>query len=256
MIYAISDIHGHFSELASMITQIENEANISLGGDKLVLLGDYIDRGTDSFKTLDLIKSTQFKWGKDNCIVLRGNHEEWFLDFLDGNGDEWLIEDNGLITSKTFLFEEQSEEVKHIALRRDFNKIYEYIRNCINENHKELISWLRELPYYYETEKQIFVHAGIDEEAGEWWKEGTAENLFTGKFPPTKGSFYKDIIAGHTAASSVAREKEFKGIYYDGQSHYYIDGSVDKTGNLLCLVYNEKSGKYDELERISKERGE
>lgn len=252
MIYAISDIHGSCSELARWITQFDNVGTICLGADKLVFLGDYIDRGPDSFKTLELIRSIQLTCGKENCIVLRGNHEDWFLDFLDGNGDEWLVEDTDLSTSKTFLSEEQLDEVKQMALSGDIDKIYGYIRRCINENHKDLISWVQKLPYYYETENQIFVHAGIDEEAGDWWNTGTPEHVFTGKYPPTKGEFYKDIIAGHTAACSVAGDKDFQGIYYDGQSHYYIDGSVDRTGMLLCLAYNEKSGEYYELEREEK----
>ena len=63
--------------------------------------------------------------------------------------------------------------------------------------------------------------------------------MFVGKYPATTWKFYKDIIAGHVAAVSVAGELDFKGIYYDGQSHFYIDGAVEHTGNLLVLVYDE-----------------
>ena len=75
----------------------------------------------------------------------------------------------------------------------------------------------------------------------------------TGKFPPTIGKFYKDIIAGHVAARTAASYADhiegrgIQGIFYDGYSHYYIDGSVLSTGNLLCLAYDEEQGKYYEL---------
>lgn len=57
----------------------------------------------------------------------------------------------------------------------------------------------------------------------------------TGKYPPSIGAFYKDIIVGHVAASSVARDPDFKGIFYDGESHFYIDGSAE---NNASYVYN------------------
>ena len=94
-------------------------------------------------------------------------------------------------------------------------------------------------------------HAGVDEdipkEEIEWCTWGTPEYVLTGKYPATKGYFYKDIIAGHVAASSVAGDRNYKGIYFDGASHYYIDGSTTRTHRLLCLVYDEDEKKYYEF---------
>ena len=70
----------------------------------------------------------------------------------------------------------------------------------------------------------------------------------TGKYPPSIGHFYKDIIAGHVAASHLARDFRFRDIFYDGESHYYIDGSAAKFGRILCLAYDEKPEKYYQLE--------
>ena len=55
---------------------------------------------------------------------------------------------------------------------------------------------MQHLPLYYETDAQIFVHAGVDEAAGEYWSFGTSENTLLGKFPAAKGKFYKTVIAG------------------------------------------------------------
>lgn len=116
----------------------------------------------------------------------------------------------------------------------------------ILDNRRELITWLRGLPYYYETERQIFVHAGIDETYPAFWREVTEPYVFVGKFPAATGTFPKDIIAGHVAASTVAGNREHKGVFFDGKSHYYIDGSVQRTGRLLCLVYDENAETYYE----------
>lgn len=36
--------------------------------------------------------------------------------------------------------------------------------------------------------------------------------------------------------------------FYDGESHYYIDGSVYKGGKLLLLVYDEEIDQYYQVE--------
>ena len=113
---------------------------------------------------------------------------------------------------------------------------------------------MRNLRLYYETDTQIFVHAGVDEDIPEeeiqWCTLGTPDYVMTGKYPPSIGHFYKDIIAGHVAASHLARDFRFRDIFYDGESHYYIDGSAAKFGRILCLAYDEKPEKYYQLEAL------
>lgn len=252
MIYAISDIHGCLEAFEKKLAQIN--AEFEKDGNRLVLLGDYIDGGPDSYRVLKRVYSLQKQYGDEKIIALKGNHEVWFVDFLADEGRDWLVEDNNYKTSGTFLTEEQRAEQDKIFLRED--KIDYFVRT-INANHQELLSWMKRLPYYYETATQIFVHAGVDEEIpkGEmaYCTLGTPEYVMTGKFPPTIGKFYKDIIAGHVAARQVAdyagsiENRGGQGIFYDGYSHYYIDGSVLDTGELLCLAYDEEQRKYYEL---------
>jgi serine/threonine protein phosphatase 1 len=87
----------------------------------------------------------------------------------------------------------------------------------------------------------------ISEEELDYCTIGTPDYVFTGKYPPSTGHFFKDIIAGHVAASQLARDKSFSGIYFDGQSHFYIDGSTTRTKRVLCLVYEETEKIYYEL---------
>lgn len=246
MIYAMSDIHGFYNLFIDRMRLIEPQL---LKEDcKLILLGDFIDLGPDSFKCLQLAYSLQTKYGKDKVVVLRGNHEEWFIDFLKGQGDEWLAEDEGFKTSATFLSEKQKDELFKLTSRKER---IQYIIDEIKASHSELLKWLYKLPYYYETATQIFVHAGVDEDIPEeeidYCTLGTSEYIFTGKYPPTTGKFYKTIIAGHTAASSIAQDTNWKHIYFDKQSHYYIDGSVTQTNRLLCLLYDESTDQYYEI---------
>ena len=243
-LYAISDIHGCYSEFKKTVEELNIIEQLKNKTAKLILLGDYIDGGINSFKTLDYIYSLQKEFDSENVIVLKGNHEQWFLDFLSRDEFVWIEGDKGFLTTDSFLTEAQRKQLRNLILTKQNFELCDFIIDTINKNHKELISWLRNLPLYYETETQIFVHAGVDEEAEDMWKWGTPDYVFMGKYPMTFGKFYKDIIAGHIGTETISGKKGFNGIYFDGESHYFIDGSVLKTKTVQVLVYDEESKKY------------
>lgn len=246
MIFAMSDIHGHYEALEKRITQLK--PLLQKDDNKLILLGDYIDRGNKSYQCLKMAYDLEQKFGSDKVIVLKGNHEVWFEEFLFNHEDVWLEEDHDFFTSGTFLTKEQFLELNFKSNQEDR---IDYMRDCIRNNHRKLLSWMRSLRLFYETESQIYVHAGVDEtipeEEQEWCTIATPAYVMTGKYPPSIGHFYKDIIAGHVATASVAGNFSFSGIYYDGESHFYIDGSVTHRNYLLCLAYDENKKKYYEL---------
>lgn len=185
---------------------------------------------------------------KGQVIALKGNHEEMFLEWLKRPEEyvNFFIEDKDLITIKTFLCTEETEKIfQEINSRSNLIDISKEIANIIKSKHKELILWLIKLPYYFETENQIFVHAGIEEDAEDLWKLGTPKEYFVNKYPPTTGKFIKDIIAGHIGVSNFTQNGNE--IYWDGESHFYID-TIDDNNNenklIAVLKYNTKNKKY------------
>ena len=74
---AIGDIHGCFDPFAELV---EQKIRIRKG-DRLVLLGDYIDRGNKSREVIDYIIDLQ-DHGFD-IITLMGNHESMMLDSFE-----------------------------------------------------------------------------------------------------------------------------------------------------------------------------
>jgi serine/threonine protein phosphatase 1 len=211
------------------------------------MLGDFIDAGPASYECLQLAFDLQQEYGADKVTALKGNHEVQLLEFLSGKGKEWAgVDDYGI--SGTFLSDDQKEKLGQM---KNPAEIRAYLRESIKKNHKELLSWLKKLPYSKETETQIFVHAGVNEDIPEedldFCVIGTPEEELIAKYPPSTGHFFKDIIAGHTAAATLANDPDFSGIYFDGESHYYIDGATPRTNRVLCLAYDEKWKKYYEL---------
>ena len=207
MIYAMSDIHGSLEAFEERLKEVDLS-----GKNRLVLLGDYIDYGTSSAQVLERIYELQKTHGAEKVIVLKGNHEDMLLQWID-----------------------QSHRTPTPATEADWPLIAE---------KKELIRWIRKMPLYYQTGTQIYVHAGVDEEAEDLWQVGTSDEVFLWKYPATTGSFYMTIIAGHVGTYALAGKKSFHDIYYDGASHYYIDGTVYNGGKLNLFIYDEETDSY------------
>lgn len=250
--FAISDIHGFLDVLKEAMKQVDLSDD-----NKLVLLGDYIDYGDQSGETLKYIYALQKKYGGDKVVVLRGNHEEAFLEWLDTYGgphagepdeygmipwNDWLVHDQDFRTFRTLVSPEQWAFFSKVAPTLSEDSLNIEAARMVLANNGELIAWLRGLPYIERDDQRVFVHAGIDEDADDWWPWSTPEETFVGKYPPATGAFYMDIIAGHVGTSMLAGDPEYHGVYFDGKSHYYIDGSVQRSGHLNVLRWDEESG--------------
>lgn len=239
-IYAMSDIHG---ELESFI-QALHVVNLDDSDNKLILLGDYINRGQKSSETLYYVKQLQDQY-PSQVIVLRGNHEDMLLEQLKSGYD---VQDLDVAELKKFVSEQEYAALLETEAQNPKRLLEALIKN-IKTNHQAILNWLENLPYYYETEKQIFVHAGIDEEAEEFWKWGSDNYYFASKFPHVLGPFYKDIIAGHISTSTITGDEHYHRVYWDKQSHFYIDGYTNKSKIVPILKYDTMTEQYYSYER-------
>lgn len=204
-IFCISDIHGCLAEFREALELVD------LSGDNmLVLLGDYIHGGPDPYGVLDAIMDLEQQYGPEKVVVLVGNHEDMAMD------GRWPI-------------------------ARD---------SCVEEDDdlddEKYLLWMQGLRRYYATKRQIFVHAGIDEDAGELWEWATDDFTFTEKYPAETGKFSggMDIVAGHIGTAEIVDDPCFHDIYWDGESHYYIDGTVLESGVIPALMIDTETNRY------------
>ena len=208
------------------------------GENRLIFLGDYLDYGKSSCQVLKYIWELQKDYGSEKVIVLKGNHEQMFLDWIRDFRDpfsseteeimtfnDWLRTDFecGATTVRTFISDEQLAFLDKISRTSSLETISREAVQMVLSRHEKLIWWMEDMPSCYETDSQIFVHAGVDEEAEECWKWGSSDDIFLWKFPASKGKFYKTVIAGHvgTGTKELANDYTFHDIYFDGESHYY-----------------------------------
>jgi hypothetical protein len=71
---AIGDLHGDLRSLKQILEDIDFEKFLSDFNNKLVFLGDYVDRGTESIEVLHTVCYLKQKY-PDSVILMRGNHE-------------------------------------------------------------------------------------------------------------------------------------------------------------------------------------
>ncbi len=133
-LFAIGDIHGCFDALKELV---ENKIQLQKD-DKLILLGDYIDRGDKSKEVVEFIIELQGK-GFD-VIPLIGNHESMLLDVYENekNISRWIL-NGGDLTLKSF----------EISSLKDIESKY--------------MKFFKDLIYYYSFEDYLFVHAGFND---------------------------------------------------------------------------------------------
>ena len=209
-IYAMSDIHGCLQSFDEALELVD------LSGDnKLVLCGDYIHGGQDNYGVLDRIIELERKYGSEKVIVLSGNHEDMACD------GRWPIGEDRFFCA---------------GVDND-------------DNDDEYLLWMQNLRRFYVEGNTIFVHAGIEEEAGDMWEWGTDDFTLTEKYPAQIGKFQCDeqdmkIVAGHVGTAVISGDSRYHDIYYDGYSHYYIDATTLDSGIINVLKVDVESDKY------------
>jgi len=90
--YAVGDVHGRLDLLNALLASIEADAAARPAAKTfVVLLGDLVDRGPDSCGVIERLLHYAPAFARP--VFLMGNHEEFFLNVLDGESDlvgNWL----------------------------------------------------------------------------------------------------------------------------------------------------------------------
>ena len=163
---------------------------IDLEQDKLIFIGDYIDRGLNSFKVLDYLVKLKIQF--PNIIFLKGNHEEMLVNYLTG------------VDRFTYL------------LNGGQKTLDEYLNQTVHTGSSPVpgdhMAFLKSLVMYYQTEDYIFVHAGLRKKIP-LEKQKSQDLLWIRKsFISTDYNFRKRVIFGHTPFPKPLVEKNKIGI--------------------------------------------
>jgi serine/threonine protein phosphatase 1 len=170
MIFAVGDIHGRLDLVSAALRRVRAHPGFGAGS-RLVFIGDYVDRGPDSRKVVELMmKGTRSS--PDRWICLRGNHEQMMIDALAGEAAAMRVwkSTGGVATLQSY-------------------------RGEVPEAH---LDWLKALPRLFETEHHVFVHAGLRPGVA-LTEQDEAEVLWIREpFLRAGDGFEKHVVHGHT----------------------------------------------------------
>jgi serine/threonine protein phosphatase 1 len=175
-IAVVGDIHGRLDRLDRVLGQMPK-------GRPLLFLGDYIDRGPESWGVVERLMQRE---REGLCVLLCGNHEDMLLDALSGAypeaEDDWLL-NGGDATLRSY---------GAASVRR--------LTELIPEAHLRFYRQLRE---HWETEQYVYVHAGI--RAGGPDRTDRQTKLWLRVAPGEPFGYGKTVVCGHTPYSSPLR---------------------------------------------------
>ena len=149
--FVVGDIHGRCAQLLNLLYMLPRDPDT----DTLVFLGDLIDRGADAPGCVDHIVKL-CRENPERVVCLRGNHEQMLLDFLDGHTSIWLTP----VTGGERTFEQYTGYPVRVRSEADLDDMRRVFEEKFPLEHLE---FMRNLPFYYEDEHAIYVHAGLDD---------------------------------------------------------------------------------------------
>lgn len=190
---AIGDIHGDLDQLERVLAKLPSLT----ADDTLVFLGDYLDRGPKSAQVIARVQALPDETPA-RVVTLRGNHEDAWLQCLEGeNAVFLLLEGNGCRQAmRSFVdcshLDDMQTAIKLLSPKAWFP---EAVRD-----------WMKQLSTWYEDDHAIYVHAGLEGEGTTWLhpRLGHARNLMWQREPDFFAGYQgKRLIFGHTPTTLI-----------------------------------------------------
>lgn len=188
----IGDIHGGLRALH----QIMDRAKVTTD-DTLIFLGDYVDGWSQSPEVIDFLIDLS---KKQNCIFIRGNHDELLFDWLSSNNEN--IDES--------MWFKHGGEATVLA--------YDTVSETKKKRHIEFLQSLQD--YYLDEQNRLFIHAGFTNMNGieyeyfpklfYWdrtlWETALALDAAISKesfLYPKRLKLYNEIYIGHTPVTKI-----------------------------------------------------
>lgn len=214
VVYAVGDIHGRSELLDRVFASIDARNEREHADVTEIYLGDYVDRGPDSFGVVErLIHRRHHR----DAICLRGNHEEMFENFLHGEMKigEWQMT-GGVETLMSY-----GIDPRPLADAPDEAWVEAALRRVPAAHHDFLVS----LVDSHRVGDYFFVHAGV--RPGIPLASQSPDDLLwiRDAFLGDRRDFGAVVVHGHTPAM----EPDFR------RNRINLDTGAYLTNRLTCL---------------------
>jgi serine/threonine protein phosphatase 1 len=220
-VYAIGDVHGRLDLLDALLAMIDrDDANRGPATTTLILLGDLVDRGPDSAGVVE--RARRLAEGDRQVRLLKGNHEEIFLDALAGDDKALRLfcRVGGRETSLSYGIDPaEYESLDHEALQQR-------LAERVPEDHRTFLDTLEDMVIIGDY---AFVHAGVRPDTPLDQQRASDLRWIRGSFLEHRGTLEKMIVHGHT----IEDEVQYRG------HRIGIDTGAYETGRLTALALEE-----------------
>lgn len=196
-IYAIGDIHGMHESLLRLLDLIDQDvrARPPRGPVTEVFLGDYVDRGPDSYGVIETLMTP--REGR-NRLCLRGNHEDAMLSaHADPNAVLRWMTFGGDAACRSYGLEEQQLFHNPLALQP-------MLQAALPETHR---TFLNGLATYQRIGGYLFVHAGIRPGVALEAQDPHDLIWIREEFLTHEGPLPFHVVHGHTPARQPERRR-------------------------------------------------
>lgn len=234
-VIAISDIHGHLQHIKGLVAKLNLRDE-----DYLVIVGDFINKGPDSYGTYKYIRQLE---KRPNTYILKGNHEAFITKTLQNDKDDFL----------SWLQCEHYETIISAMLNNSSKSIHQFstgdeLHEFMMDAYGEDFNYLSELPIMLQLDEFIFVHGGYEERFDPIEEEirFLKYDYYNEKGTPQE----KTVIVGHWPASNL-RSDIYSNLplFNEEKNIITIDGGlgVKAAGELNAFILEKKDGQvsYD-----------
>jgi serine/threonine protein phosphatase 1 len=221
----IGDIHGDLKALDRLLERLPKLTS----ADRIVFLGDYVDRGPDSRGVVERVRQLQ-KSGPAEVVALRGNHEDKWIECYHNPDLGFLIPRvNGCASTFRSFTKGPSIGENDAQTARELEQMIR-VKEWMP---REVIEWMETLPLWYEDEHAIYVHAGLEGKKDRWKHPSHSDAntlLWMRKYEFYTGYRGKRLVFGHTAVDELP-------IDHLGPYARYLGGILDvwMRGDLIGL---------------------
>ena len=208
----MGDIHGNYRALVQCLDKVQ----FDFTSDTLIQLGDIADGYNEVYECVELLLKIE------NLIAIRGNHDEWFNEFIQTgiHPDNW--EQGGKSTAYSYLKLIGKEDS---IMRAGNGYISELNPADIPERHQ--LFFRRQHLYYIDDDNNCFVHAGFNRhlafkgqpaETYYWdrslWSQALSFEAFNRNNQPGNRfqmeTPFNEIFIGHTSTINWDTDKPMK----------------------------------------------
>lgn len=234
--YVLGDLHGQYQSLKQCLIKCNFDYNL----DTLIQLGDVVDGGEEVFECVEELLKIK------NLIALKGNHDDWFLDFIRTGLHPAAWTYGGISTINSY--------ASNIGKTPIIKKTRQGYKTSLSSDdiplsHRHFFESQR--LYYIDLDNNCFVHAGFNpfqpfhEQPAHvfYWDRilwQSAMNWQTKLNSDTEPfgivTKFNNIFIGHTNTMKWGIDKPLK-----AANIYNIDTGGSKGGKLTIMDVDSKS---------------